>query len=120
MAITYTWKITSLKVKDEGGKQNVVCQTYWQKTGTDEAGNTGTFSGATPFTLDPTDASGPFIPFNELTEEDVLAWIKSVVVGSYAEHVDGKIQEQIDEKVNPVTEPSLPWALPAEQTAPAQ
>ena len=119
MAITYTWKVTSLKTKNVADNMpNAVVQTYWQKIGTDENGNTGTFSGATPFTVDPTDESGPFIPFDQLTEEDVLTWIKSIVVGSYEEHVNGQIQKQIDEKVNPVSEASLPWA-PAPQPAPA-
>lgn len=108
--ITYTWKITGLKTKDITGKPSAVVQTYWQKTGTDENGNTGTFSGATPFTVDPTDTSGPFKPFAELTEADIIAWIQTVVVGGYEEHVNGKIAEQIAEKIQPVTEAALPWA----------
>ena len=119
MAITYTWKITGLKTKDFEGKPSAIVQTYWQKIGTDENGNVGTFSGATPFTVDPTDDSGPFIPFDQLTEEDVINWIKTVVVGGYAEHVDGKIQEQINEKISPVTEAKLPWAPVEPEAAPA-
>lgn len=118
--ITYTWKVTGLKIKDiDTARPEAVVQTYWQKTGTDEAGNTGTFSGATPFTVDPADASGPFVPFAELTEADIIAWIQTVVVGGYQEHVDGKIQEQIQQKIQPVTEAALPWAPPAETPAPA-
>jgi hypothetical protein len=117
MTITYTWKITGIKVKDvTDNKPSAVVQTYWQKTGRDEAGNEGTFSGATPFTVDPTDAEGPFVPFEELTEQMVIDWIKSVVVGGYEEHVNGQIQKQIDEKISPIAEPSLPWALPAKPT----
>lgn len=119
MAITYTWKITSLKVKDVSPeKPSSVVQTYWQKTGTDENGNEGTFSGATPFTVDPTDNSGPFIAFADLTEADVIAWIQSIVIGGYEEHVNSKIQEQIDQKVSPVTETTMPWA-PAPVTPPS-
>jgi hypothetical protein len=111
MAITYTWKITGLKTKDvSDDKPAAVVQTYWQKIGTDENGNEGTFSGATPFTVDPTDESGPFIPFEDLTEEDVLDWIKTVVVGGYADHVNGQIAKQIEEKISPVIENRLPWA----------
>lgn len=109
MTITYTWKITSLKVKDEGTLTNAVVQTYWSKTGVDEDGNEGTFSGATPFTVNPDDESGPFKPFDQLTEEDVLSWIKTVVVESYEEHVNGKIKEQIEAKKNPITDAKLPW-----------
>lgn len=116
MAITYTWAITSLKVKNVGDKSNAVVQTYWKKTGTDENGNEGSFSGATPFTVDPTDDSGPFIPFDQLTEADVLAWIQSVVVNDYEQHVNEQIQKQIDDKINPVEEKPLPWAF--ESTTP--
>jgi len=111
MSITYTWKVTSLKVKDVSeDRTNAIVQTYWAKTGTDEDGNQGVFSGATPFTFDPEDDSGPFIPFEELTEENVLDWIKSVVIGSYEDHVNSKIAEQITNKVTPTTEAKLPWA----------
>lgn len=114
MAITYTWEITSLKVRDVSSeKQNAVVQTYWKKVGTDENGNEGSFSGATPFTVDPTDNDGPFVPFEELTEADVIAWIQSVVVGSYEDHVNQQIQKQIDEKISPITDKTLPWATPA-------
>ena len=111
MAITYTWKITGLKTKDVAtDKPAAVVQTYWQKIGTDSNGNEGTFSGATPFTVDPSDESGPFIAFEDLTEEDVLDWIKTIVVGGYAEHVNGQIAKQIEEKISPVIENRLPWA----------
>lgn len=109
MAITYTWKITGLKTKDVDGKPSAVVQTYWQKIGTDENGNEGTFSGATPFTVDPTDDSGPFIPFSELTESDIISWVQTVVVNDYEEHVNSKIEQQITEKIAPVTEAKLPW-----------
>jgi hypothetical protein len=117
MAITYTWKVTSLKTKNEGSNQNAVVQTYWQKIGTDENGNVGTFSGATPFTTTTMPEGNVFVPFEELTEEVVLEWIKDVVVGNYETHVNGKIQEQIDQHVNPVSEAQMPWA-PASNTAP--
>ena len=51
MAITYEWKLTSIKTKDVEDKTNVVFQTYWTLTGTDEEGNIGTFSGVTPLDL---------------------------------------------------------------------
>jgi len=118
MANTYTWKVTSVKTKTEGSNQNAVVQTYWTKTGTDEDGHTGTFSGATPFTTVGMPEGYTFVPFDQLTEEMVLDWIKAVVVGGYEEHVNAQIQKQIDEKHNPVVEAALPWAPPAETSAP--
>lgn len=113
MAITYTWSIINLKVRDEVidgiTYKNAVCQVFWLKTGRDENGNEGTFNGATPFTVDSTDASGPFKPFEELTENDVIEWVKSVVVDEYEKHVNSKIQEEIDEKIAPINDVDLPW-----------
>lgn len=118
MAITYTWEVTSLKTKNvSDDKQNAVVQTYWKKIGTDSSNLDdngdpvkGEFSGATPFTVDPTDDSGPFIAFEELTEEDVLDWIKTIVVGQYEVHVNEQIRQQMDQKINPVKEAAMPWA----------
>ena len=110
MAVTYTWKIVSLKTKDASDtKPNAVVQTYWEKIGTDENGNTGMFAGATPFTVDPTDELGPFIPFDQLTEADVLSWVQSVVVGDYEVHVNERIQKNMEENMNVVVEATLPW-----------
>ena len=110
MAITYTWEVTGIKTTSLGSISDVIVQTYWKKIGTDENGNEGTFSGATPFTADPTDNSGPFIPFADLTEENVLDWIKSVVIGHYEQHVNEQIKKQIDDKINPIVDATLPWA----------
>ncbi len=107
MAITYTWEVSSLKTKAEGSNADAVIQTYWKKTGTDDDGNVGSFSGATPFTSVDAD---PFVAFADLTEADVLGWIQGVVVDDYEVHVNGVIQKQIDALVTPVTEPDLPWA----------
>lgn len=96
MAITYTWSLTSLKKRTIGELDDIIVQTYWQKKGTDEDGNEGTFSGATPFDPDQVDPEN-FTTFEELTEEQVLDWIKGVVVGGYEQHVNEQISKQIEE-----------------------
>lgn len=119
MAITYTWSLTSLKKKTTGGLDDIVVQTYWQKKGTDADGNEGTFSGATPFDPDQVDPEN-FTTFEELTETQVLNWIKAVVIGTYEEHVNGKIAEQIEAKKNPVVEVNsgaFPWSPPSSNNA---
>ena len=112
MSMTYTWEITSLKTQNQTNilgdtLENAVVQTYWKKTGTDADGNTGSFSGATPFTAANTPADS-FVAFADLTEAKVLGWVKAVVVGGYEKHVNEQIQKQIDEKT--VAEPDMPWA----------
>jgi hypothetical protein len=109
--LTYVYTVTSLKVQNEPDYPQTVVQTYWKLTGTDENGNSGSFNGATPFTYDPADASGPFVPFADLTEADVIGWISGVVNGDpvYKAHIDEMIAYQIGLKINPVVEEPLPW-----------
>jgi len=108
--MNYTWQLTSLKRKDTSELNNIVVQTYWKKTGTDENGNEGTFSGATPFDLSSADPTS-FTSYEDLTEEAVLGWIQSVVVGDYERHVNEKIAEQIEAIVSPVVSVTggFPW-----------
>lgn len=114
MAITYTWAVTGMKVTTIGDLSDYVVQTYWTKTGTDDNGNTGTFSGATPLHPDPTQPN--FTPYDQLTQEIVLSWIQPLVTGNYEEHVNDVIAKQIAEKVDPVVEQPLPWAPAPEPT----
>lgn len=111
MSLTYTWKVTGIKIRDEEEFPNTVFQSYWRKIGTDENGVSGKFDGATPFILDATQES--FIPFENLTEEIVLGWIQEVVVGEYEEHVNEQIQTDYMNKINPITDltktSDLPW-----------
>lgn len=110
---TYTHTITSLKVKNVTISNNVypntVIQTYWKYEAVTPANQTGTFSGATPFTLNANDTSD-FIHFNQLQEANVLSWIYNSISGSYADHINEKINEQINNQINIISEPSLPWA----------
>jgi hypothetical protein len=114
MAFTYTYTVTSLKVKDEVNAdgetlQNSVCQTYWKVVGVDENDNQGEFSGATPFTAGSVSLAN-FVNFADLTEEQVIGWITAVVEGdaAYKAHIDGVIQGQIDAATE--TEETMPWA----------
>ena len=106
----YVWEVTGLKTTNGGG----VVQTYWRKIGTDADGNVGTFSGATPFDVD--ESAPDYIPFDQLTEADVLGWIQGVVTGSYEDHVNHQIQRQIDQQT--ITDAAMPWA-PVEDHPPA-
>lgn len=122
MALTYTWAVTSLKKTTDIalGIDNVVIQSTWTCTGTDEDGDSGTFNGATPFPLSQLDPA-TFVPYEDLTEADVLGWIQAVVVGSYKDHVDEQIMKQIALIKDPVVEVpngDFPWDPPAPTPTP--
>lgn len=110
MAITYSWKVTGLKKTSANNLNDVVVGTQWQCIGTDEDGNTGRFSGATPFKSSDIDPDN-FVDFANLTEETVLSWIQPVVNGTYWDHVSEQIQKQINQKKNPVVDVNeMPWS----------
>jgi hypothetical protein len=124
MALTYTWKIKSLKKQDDPSAElnDIIVQTYRECTGTDADGNSGTFHGATPFEPDQVDPDN-FTTYENLTEAQVLGWIQDVVNtnDSYKEHIDRQIQTQIDAIVRPTEEvnaDALPWAEPDANTTP--
>ena len=114
MALTLSYTITSLKVKDEVNTdgvtlENAVCQTYWTCTGTDTDGNQGEFQGATPFSA--ADVSeGDFTAFADLVEADVVGWVQAVVDGDagYKAHIEAQIQRQIDADIE--QDAAMPWA----------
>lgn len=102
MAITYMWRVKSL---NKDSDSNVI-QVFWDKMGHNENGATGTFAGVTSFENVDSNAEG-YIPFNDLTEADVLSWVQAEVVDAYEETVNARIQKQIDNMTAVVT--PMPW-----------
>jgi len=117
MGLTYEWKLVGLKKQNSANINDAVVGTNWKVTATDEDGNVGTFTGATPFSIDTVNTAS-FTTYNELTETQVIGWIKNHVSGSnpstnYWEHISGVIQKEIDGKKwvkVEVAEVDLPWS----------
>jgi hypothetical protein len=117
MGLTYEWKLIGLKKQDSQNVNEAIVGTNWKITATDEDGNVGTFTGATPFNINNIN-TGSFVPYHELTEEIVLGWVKNHVSGSntstnYMEHINGQIQKEINANKwtsLQVDEANLPWS----------
>lgn len=115
MALTYNWTLRTLKKQNLPAQnlEGVIVQTHWELEGVDEDGNVGRFSGATPFDLNTVDPNN-FTAYENLTEAQVLGWIQEVVNTNpgYKQHIDERIQQQIDAVKIPVEEVSgntFPW-----------
>lgn len=118
---TWAWEVTSLKKKDEVNSEGAtlegaVVQTFWKVTGTKD-GQSGEFSGATPFTAVNVPA-GSFAAFDDLTEDTVLGWIQNIVNGDqgYANHIGERVAAQIDEEL--VQDAAMPWGDGSDVTPP--
>ena len=117
MSWTYTWEVERLKVKDEVNSEgvtlrNAVCNTYWKVTGTNSDGDSASWSGATPFTAASV-GEADFTDFADLTEAEVIGWIRNVVENDtgYMAHINEQLQKAIDiENEEEVSTESLPWA----------
>jgi hypothetical protein len=117
MGYTYEWKVTGIKKVNSENIDEAIVGTQWKVICTDEDGNTGEFVGATPFNLQSID-TGSFTPYENLTEEQVLGWIKNIVSGSnptlnYWNHIQTQMDKQISKSklsFTEVSEVGLPWS----------
>jgi len=104
---TYNWVVNTLHIKNEGELQDCVVIASCTVTGTD-----GTYSHSMSNTSHFSVGGDDFIPYDELTEEIVLGWIKDALgengVLSILAAVDGQIDVQKNPPVVPVVSP-LPW-----------
>lgn len=113
MSATFTWSITKMEVVPQlDGETDVVVQATWVCTGvdgvngklyTDAAEGTGSFSAP--------QQGQPFTPYDQLTQEQVLAWIWQTIS---QEKIESGVQGQLNNQINPpVVSLPLPWAAPA-------
>ena len=103
-----SWLIERLLVKPtEGTLTDVVITADWRCNGTDET-YSGTCYGSCSFQP----PSGSFMPYPDLTQDQVLQWCYENGVDKTA--IEANVTLQIENQINPpvVTLP-LPWVLPA-------
>ena len=105
MPATFTWKVKSLAIKPiQGEFTDVVITAQWNCNGQQES-YSGSYYQSTDFQAP---ESSKFIPYNDLTQDEVLGWIWQYVDKAT---VEGYVQTQIDNQINPpIVYPELPWA----------
>ena len=121
MAYTYEWKIKNLKkAVNANDLSDVIIGTQWIVTAINENGYSASFNGATPFKPADVDPEN-FTAFEDLTEEQVVGWIKEVVSGSnratnYWDHIQGQIVKEITRNSEvhvQLLSGDLPWVTPS-------
>lgn len=106
MAVNYSYRIKELEMAPSlDGLSEVITRVRFTYTGEDtDTGYSGSFQGATPV---PAPSTGSFTPLSELTEAEVIEWVKiSHPVAHMQEQVLREINKQIAPKYEPVP---LPW-----------
>jgi hypothetical protein len=115
MTITNTWNVVQMDVYPEkDGEEEVAFTVHWDLIGTNDI-YSGRVYGSVGVNLDP---DQPFTPYEELTQEQVIGWVKDALgedqVTSYEENVAQQIKNQINP---PVITPPLPWVVPDANTS---
>lgn len=110
------WELKGLRKQNTSNLSDVIIGTQWKVTLVDGDGYSGSFDGATPFK--PSDVNpNNFTTYSDLTESQVLTWVKNVVSGSgpgnYWSHITEQVQKKIDsskwEEIR-VESNDFPWA----------
>lgn len=99
--ITTTWTISQL---DRSLPDGAVYTAHWRVTSVDGDYSASAYSTAS-FTPDP--ASPDFVPYDDLTEDEVLGWVWSSGVDRDA--AEASLAENIYLQQNPVTATGVPW-----------
>ena len=108
MTVTYTWQILRMECfPNYNGQTDVVCTIFWRYTGTD-----GNYSANLDGSVNVNYLAGqPFTPYNDLTQDQVIAWVierlGSQNITSYQGTLANEIQTQ---QAVPVVIPPLPWS----------
>lgn len=107
MAITNTWSVAQMDAYPEyEGHTDVVFTVHWRMGGTDGEHTSGVY-GAVGLTLD---LDADYVPYADLTEEQVIGWVKDALGEDQVAIYENKVAEQIAALANPpVVTPPLPW-----------
>ena len=109
MTATIVWNVSQLDCLPQAdGQTDVVVTAHWQCNGTQDQAGTQ-YSSSVYSTTSFTYTGGSFVPYSQLTQQDVLGWIWANGVDQAA--TEAAVQQQIDNQINPpVVTPPLPWA----------
>jgi hypothetical protein len=105
----YTWNVTQLYTQTIEGNTDYVVIANYNTIGVDGI-YTASLSGTAQFS---TEDVTTFIPYEDLTEEIVLGWVKESLGENGIISIEACIQGQIDSQINPPQVPvntPLPWS----------
>ena len=102
MATTYTWKIAQLERETADG---YVFTAHYTVDANDETYNAGAYG-----SIGLERPEGDLIPFDSLTEEMVVGWVKDKLTAEKVAEIEAALQAQLDEKHAPSKAAGVPWA----------
>ena len=101
MTTTFTWAIANLERETADGFVYTAHYTVNAEDGTYSAGAYGSIGLERPESL---------IPFDDLTEDTVVGWVKDKLGDEKVAEVEVALQSQLDEKHAPTKAAGVPWS----------
>ncbi len=102
--ITYDWNCKTVDAYvEQSGNDDVVYNVHWRVTGTKEDGGeqySSTSIGTQ--TLDTSEITD-FIPFDQVTNEQVVAWTQAAMGAEQVAAIEANIADAIELEINPVS-----------------
>ena len=107
MAITYNWVIEQMEAYPEkDGFTEVVFTCHW-RCNANEGNYNATSYGSVGVQLDPAET---FIPYANLTQDEVVVWVKNALGAEQVADIERGLEGQIENLITPpVIRPPLPW-----------
>ncbi len=101
--VTLTWAVNNMtRVVDDG----FVVVVDWSCTASATGVNGAFYGGQTTYTNDPTEPG--FIPYDQLTEAEVLGWVYTALGDQKAE-IEATLTAKVEKQLNPTTAQGVPW-----------
>jgi hypothetical protein len=97
--ITYNWQIAQMERNTSNG---FIVKVYYRVKAVD-----GDYSASTYDSCGYNQSEESFIPYEDLTEETVIGWVKQSID---AKTVEASLASQIEDQKAPATQSGLPWA----------
>ena len=103
--VTYDWNCKTVDCyPEQNSEADVVYNVHWIVTGTleDSEGKSYSATNIGTQTLDTSQITN-FIPFDQLTNDEVVAWTKGAMGEEQVASIESSIQSQIDNLITPTS-----------------
>jgi len=109
--IDITWKVGVLECYPTfSGHQDYVFTVHWDCLSYYSGTSGGPYNGRTYSCTSVPLNTGEFIPYDQLTQAQVLDWVWDVIGTGQKESYEESVRQQIYNQINPpVVTPPLPW-----------
>lgn len=101
------WNVVQMDCYPEiDGEKDVVFVCHWTLTASED-GYSSSIYGSVNVSLD---SESPFTPYDQLTEDQVIGWVKDALGQQQVNACEATVEKQLaDQKNPPVVTPPLPW-----------